>query len=95
MDDLGVIISWLIIGAMSGSLIGRLFKGRKEGYGFIMNLILGCAGALLGWLVFKLFDISLGIDISITFDQVVAAMAGTAVVILIWKIVGKSKKKAA
>jgi len=95
MDDLGVIISWLIIGALSGSLIGRLFKGRKEGYGFIMNLILGCAGALLGWLVFELFDISLGIDIAITFDQLVAALLGTAVVILIWKIVGKSKKKAA
>lgn len=93
--DLGAIISWLIIGLLSGSLVGRLFSGRKEGFGFLMNLVLGCAGALLGFIVQQIFSIDFGIDIQITFTQLVLALLGTVVVILIWKIVDKKKKKAA
>ena len=94
MGDIGVIISWLIIGALSGSLVGRLLKGRKEGYGFIMNLVFGCAGALLGWGLFALIGVDVGTTIKITLNQVVYAMVGTALVILVWKVTQRKKKAA-
>lgn len=94
MDDIGAIISWLIIGALAGSFVGRLLKGRKEGYGFIMNLVFGCAGALLGWGLFFLTKFDLGTSIVITLNQIVYAMVGTVIVILIWKLSNKGKKAA-
>ena len=94
MDDIGTIISWLIIGALSGSLVGRLLKGRREGYGFLMNLAFGCVGALLGWGLSALIRIDLGTSIQIDLNKIVYAMLGTVVVILIWKFSQRGKTKA-
>jgi uncharacterized membrane protein YeaQ/YmgE (transglycosylase-associated protein family) len=94
MDDIGAIISWLIIGAMSGSIVGRMLKGRKEGFGLLMNVILGCAGALVGWGLYALIKFDLGNSISITLNHLVYAMIGTVIVILGWKFSQRGKKKA-
>jgi uncharacterized membrane protein YeaQ/YmgE (transglycosylase-associated protein family) len=94
MDDIGAIISWLIIGALSGSLVGRLLKGRREGYGFLLNLVFGCAGALLGWGIFHVVGFDLGTTVQITLNHLVYAMVGTVIVILIWKFTRKGKKAA-
>jgi uncharacterized membrane protein YeaQ/YmgE (transglycosylase-associated protein family) len=92
---IGRVIAWLLVGALAGSLIGPLATGRKEGYGILQNLAIGCAGALLGGLVFALFNIDLGLaDLVVTFNDVVAAIAGTVVLLLIFKIMGKKKAKA-
>ena len=80
---------------MTGSLVGRLLKGRKEGYGFLMNVVLGCAGALLGWGLYAVLKIDLGSSIQITLNHLVYAMVGTVVVILIWKLTQKNKSKQA
>ena len=44
----GEIVLWLIVGALVGSLLGRLVTQTKQGYGPISNTALGVAGAFVG-----------------------------------------------
>ena len=54
-------IVWLVVGALAGTLTGRLVTWRKEGLGRWTNLGVGMAGALIGGLIFKTFDILPGL----------------------------------
>ena len=40
------IIAWIIIGILAGWITGKLMKG--SGFGFIMDMAVGLAGALIG-----------------------------------------------
>lgn len=40
------IIAWIIIGALAGWITGKLMKG--SGFGFLMDMIVGLVGALIG-----------------------------------------------
>ncbi len=40
------IIAWIIIGVVAGWLTGKLMKG--SGFGFIVDMIVGLLGALIG-----------------------------------------------
>ena len=40
------IIAWIIIGVVAGWLTGKIMKG--SGFGFIMDMIIGLIGALIG-----------------------------------------------
>ena len=48
----GGIISWLIVGLIAGWLTGLFFKG--QGYGVLMDMILGLIGAFIGGLIVSL-----------------------------------------
>ena len=40
------IIAWIIIGALAGWITGKIMKG--SGFGFIMDMVVGLVGALIG-----------------------------------------------
>jgi uncharacterized membrane protein YeaQ/YmgE (transglycosylase-associated protein family) len=40
------LIAWIVIGVLAGWITGKLMKG--SGYGFIMDMIVGLIGALIG-----------------------------------------------
>ena len=40
------IIAWIIIGALAGWITGKIMKG--SGFGFIMDMVVGLIGALIG-----------------------------------------------
>lgn len=40
------IIAWIIIGVLAGWITGKLMKG--SGFGFIMDMVVGLIGALIG-----------------------------------------------
>lgn len=40
------VIAWIIIGVIAGWITGKLMKG--SGFGFIMDMIVGLVGALIG-----------------------------------------------
>ncbi|MGA8110413.1 MAG: GlsB/YeaQ/YmgE family stress response membrane protein [Acidobacteriaceae bacterium] len=40
------ILAWIIIGALAGWITGKIMKG--SGFGFIMDMIVGLVGALIG-----------------------------------------------
>lgn len=89
----GEVLLWLIVGALIGSLIGRLVKRRKEGFGPIVNTLLGVAGAAVGGALFKIFKVDLGLgEMKVTFEQLVAALFGSVVVlVIVWGV--RTKKK--
>ncbi len=77
-------IVWIIIGLLAGSLTGLVAKGEKRGFGLWKNLGLGLAGALVGGLLFRLLGLLPGLDrITISLRDVVAACAGSLIVLLV------------
>ena len=69
---------WIIIGAVAGWLAGTLMRGG--GFGFIVNVLVGIAGAVIGGWVFRL----LGIAAGGIMGSLVTALVGA--VLLLWII---------
>ena len=88
-------IVWLLVGAFVGSVIGVLVKRKKEGFGRIMNLMVGLIGALIGGLLFKLLkiDLKLGEDFTIKKQDLLAAVVGSIILLLVAALVRKGKGK--
>ena len=85
-----VIVVWLIVGALAGSLAGMVVKRSKEGFGRLANLGIGLVGALVGGVFFKIFNINLGMkNIVFSFEDLVAAFLGSLVFLLVLWIVYK------
>jgi uncharacterized membrane protein YeaQ/YmgE (transglycosylase-associated protein family) len=70
-------------------LAGLLITWDREGFGLIRNLGLGLAGAVVGGLIFRIFGLLPGLDkIAISLRDIVAAVVGSLIVLLvlwIWK----------
>lgn len=69
---------WIIIGAVAGWLAGTLMRGG--GFGFLVNVIVGIAGGVIGGWVFGL----LGITTSGIIGSLITAFVGA--VLLLWII---------
>ena len=86
------IIVWLIVGAIAGSLAGLIVKRTKQGFGKTTNLGIGLAGAVIGGLLFRLFGIDLGLgDISVSLEDIVAALIGSIVFLILLRFLRKRK----
>jgi len=84
------IIVWLIVGAIAGTLAGRLVTFSKQGLGFWTNIGIGMLGALVGGFFFWLFGINLGLgEIKITFEDLISAFAGSLLCIVAWWLIRK------
>ncbi len=84
----GEILIWLIVGSLIGSIVGRLSTRYKKSYGPVPNLILGLVGAVVGGVVFEIFNIDLGLgDLSVSFEDLIAAFVGSILVLAtIWTV---------
>lgn len=84
----GEILVWVIVGGLSGSFVGMIAKRSKKGFGRFKNLLLGMSGALVGGLFFHVLGIDLGLgELKITFEDLIAAFAGSAIVLsIVWAI---------
>src|SRR6185503_15594456 len=84
--SIGEIIVWLIIGALAGTLAGRLITFTKRGFGFWVNTGVGMLGALVGGFLFRLFHIDLGLgELKMTFEVLISAFAGSLLCIIVWR----------
>lgn len=74
------LIITILVGAVAGWLAGQVMKG--SGYGFIVNLILGIVGSVVGnWLFAQLnWNLSLG---SALLESILVAAAGAVVVLFV------------
>ena len=87
---LGKIIVWLIIGALAGTLAGRLMTFTKRGFGLWANVGIGMVGAVVGGLIFRLLHIDLGLgEIKITFEDLISAFVGSLLCIIAWRLIRK------
>jgi uncharacterized membrane protein YeaQ/YmgE (transglycosylase-associated protein family) len=76
--SIGKIVVWLIIGALAGTLAGRLMNFSKRGFGLWASMGVGMLGALVGGLIFRLLHIDLGLgEIKITFEDLISAFVGS------------------
>ena len=88
--SIGEIIVWLIIGALAGTLAGRLITFTKRGFGFWVNTGVGMLGAMVGGFLFRLFHIDLGLgEIKITFEDLSSAFVGSLLCIIAWRLIRK------
>ena len=87
------IITWLIVGAIAGSLTGLLVTRRRQGFGPLANFGVGLVGALIGGFLFKVLGIRLGIGaISISLEDLVAALIGSLIFLVgLWFVRRRSK----
>jgi uncharacterized membrane protein YeaQ/YmgE (transglycosylase-associated protein family) len=86
------LIVWLLVGALAGSVVGMLVKRTKKGFGHIINLGIGLVGALIGGFLFDLFNLDLGLgQIAISFEDIVAALIGSLIFLLIVFLIRKKQ----
>jgi len=87
---IGKIIVWLIIGALAGTLAGRLMTFSKRGFGVWANVGFGMVGAVVGGLIFRLLHIDLGLgEIKITFEDLISAFVGSLLCIITRRLIRK------
>ena len=86
-------IAFLILGLIAGAIAKLILPGRQGG-GWLVTLLLGVIGALLGgWLGGLLFNINLEEFWSI--QTWLVAIVGSIIVLLIWGLItgrGKSRR---
>ena len=83
-------IAFLILGLIAGAIAKLLMPG-KQGGGWLITLLLGVVGALLGgWLGSVLFNAPLGDFFSI-WTWVLAIVGSFIVLLIYWLIVGRKK----
>lgn len=78
-------IWFLIIGAFAGWLAGVIMKGA--GFGVIVNIIVGCVGAVLGGWIFGL----LGLTSTGLIGSLITALVGAIVLLWILSLINKKK----
>lgn len=84
------VIVWLIIGGIAGWMVGTVVTGKWGGLGRWCGLGVGLVGALIGGLIFGLFNIWPGLDsISISLGDIVSAFSGSLLFLLILWIIQK------
>ncbi len=85
MPTLAQFIVWIVIGLIGGSLAGLIVTWHRQGFGIWRNIGLGLVGALVGGFIFRMFGLFPGLDkIAISLRDVVAAFAGSLIVMLAW-----------
>jgi uncharacterized membrane protein YeaQ/YmgE (transglycosylase-associated protein family) len=76
------ILSLLIVGILAGSLAGMLVKRNRGGLGYMLNLLVGVVGAIMGGAIVRLFkiDFKWG-QIVLRWEDMLAAFIGSLVFI--------------
>jgi len=69
-------LAWLVVGLIAGWLTGKIMKG--SGYGFIVDILLGIAGAFVGGFIAR----HLGLDPNGGFIYSTLVALGGAVILV-------------
>lgn len=84
------ILGWIVLGLIAGA-IAKLILPGKQGGGWIVTMLLGIVGALLGgWIGSMLFDVS--IEEFWSLETWLLAIAGSIIVLLIWGLIFGRKR---
>jgi len=85
------ILGWIVLGLIAGA-IAKLILPGKQGGGWIVTLLLGVVGALLGgWLGSVLFNVPLEDFWSL--QTWLLAIGGSIIVLLIWGLITRNRTR--
>lgn len=85
------ILGWIVLGLIAGAIAKAILPGRQGG-GWIVTLLLGVVGALLGgFLGGLLFNVNLGGFFDIR--TWLLAIGGSIIVLLIWGLVTRGRHR--
>jgi len=89
------LLTWLLIGLISGALAGRLVRG--SGLGCLMDIIVGLAGAVIGGLIVHQADPTLisGAGLLGNIEDVVVAFVGAVILLCAVLLVSPRKHRRA
>ncbi|MEU3315699.1 GlsB/YeaQ/YmgE family stress response membrane protein [Streptomyces sp. NPDC006662] len=80
------IIGWVVLGLLAGIIAKALMPGRDPG-GFILTILIGIAGALLGgWLGKVIFGVD-SIDGFFQLSTWIAAIVGSLILLVVYRLV--------
>ena len=79
------IIAWLILGLIAGFIASRIVN--KAGAGFILNIVLGIVGAIVGGFLFSLIGHE-GVT-GFNLYSMIVAIFGSIVVLLIYHAISR------
>lgn len=86
------IIGWIVLGLIAGAIAKAILPGRQGG-GWLITLLLGVVGALLGgFLASAIFGVAMGGFFDIR--TWVIAILGSIVVLLIFGLVTRGRSRA-
>jgi uncharacterized membrane protein YeaQ/YmgE (transglycosylase-associated protein family) len=75
--DVGMFVSWVVVGLLAGWLAGFVMKGG--GYGLIRDMVLGLVGSVVGGWIFLALGVSAGGGLLPT---VLVAFVGAVIVLV-------------
>ncbi len=82
---MGAIIGWIIFGFIAGGIAKLLMPGRDPG-GWIVTIVLGIAGALVGGFIGRALWGSTGVN-DWSIGSFVLAIAGAILLLVIYRLV--------
>ena len=89
---LAKLIVWVVVGLIAGSLASAVVTWKWSGLGRWTCLGVGLVGALIGGVLFGLFNIFPGLEaISVSLRDIVSAFVGSLIFLLILWIVRNAR----
>jgi uncharacterized membrane protein YeaQ/YmgE (transglycosylase-associated protein family) len=80
------IIGWIVLGFLAGVIAKAIMPGG-EAIGFIVTILLGVAGALLGGFLATAFGFGDPIDEFFDLSTWLAAVIGSLVILFVWNAI--------
>ncbi len=87
--SLGDVIVYLIVGLIAGFLASRIVLGK--GRGWLMDIVIGIVGAIIGGWLARQLHIAVNIGPSIL-NQIIIAFVGAVILLLIWRVLFRRGK---
>lgn len=84
-QNMGAIIGWIIFGLIAGAIAKLLMPGKDPG-GFIVTMLLGIVGALVGGFIGHALWGSTGVN-DWSFGSFALAIAGAIILLAIYRVV--------
>lgn len=86
------LLGWIILGLLAGAIAKAILPGRQGG-GWIVTLLLGVVGALLGgWIGSAIFGV--GISTFFSLSTWLLAILGSIIVLLIFGLITRNSRRA-
>jgi len=80
------IIGWIVLGLLAGVIAKAIMPGEERG-GFILTMLLGIGGALLGGFLAAVFGLGDPIDEFFDISTWIAAIVGSLIILFAWNAI--------